>query len=605
MRLTRKLLLPILIVLLIVFLGLLFVNYIRSVRDLQNNEATQLNLLYEIFGSQVEDREQLALALAVQTSGNEIVRKSFAERDREVLVDQTLGAYLALKSQYDVSQMQFHLPPATSFVRLHQLDQYGDDLSAFRATVVTANAKHRMVSGIEIGRGGLGVRGVVPVSYQAEYIGTVEYGLDIGQDFLKGLKDQYGSDWTLLLSKEPAQIATFQPGNQAVAGPSENLLFQVSTLVEPFFAPQENYQRALAGERSIEHISVGSREYSILSGPVYDYSGQVIGVLDIVSDYTPLVLFLRERMLITMGILVIALVATSLLLTWLTTKTLRPVGVLTITAKEIASGDLNQVAKVESNDEIGDLAVAFNAMTDQLRGMIGTLEQGVADRTRALETSTDVSRRLSTILDQQELVNAVVEEVQKAFDYYHAHIYLLDEAGENLVMAGGTGDAGRQMLASGHKIPTGHGLVGRAAQSGEAVLVTDTTADPNWLPNSLLPETRSEVAVPIMLGEQVLGVLDVQQNIVYGLTQSDVDLLQSIANQVAVAIQNARLYTRLQRQAEHETQINQIGQKIQQTLTIEDTLQVALRELSLVLVSPKASIQLGVHPSDGNGIIKQ
>jgi PAS domain S-box-containing protein len=190
------------------------------------------------------------------------------------------------------------------------------------------------------------------------------------------------------------------------------------------------------------------------------------------------------------------------------------------------------------------LATAFNSMTSQLRDLIGSLEKRVADRTKALTTSTEVSRRLSTILDQRQLVNEVVEQLKSTFNYYHVHAYLLDETGENLVLAGGTGDAGKTLLERGHKLPRGRGLVGRAAETKEPVLAPDTSQDPEWLPNPLLPETKSEIAVPIVAGEQVLGVLDVQNNVAGSLGLQDADLLRSIADQLAVAVQNARLYER-------------------------------------------------------------
>lgn len=265
-----------------------------------------------------------------------------------------------------------------------------------------------------------------------------------------------------------------------------------------------------------------------------------------------------------------------------------PVVWLTGLTAEIMDGNLDARVYVTSRDEIGRLASSFNEMTSKLQGTLADAEH----RARVIEASSQVSRRLSTILDQQQLVREVVDRLREAFDYYYVHIFLLDAKGEFLVTAGGVGQAGKELVERGFQIPINQGLVGRCATTNSLALATDVTMEKDFLPNSLLPDTRTEIAVPIAIGDEVLGVLDVQHTVVGSLGQTDADLLQSIASQVAIALLNARSYTETQRRANREILINTINQKLLETVTVEQALQVAIREIGRAVDAPLTTARL-------------
>lgn len=278
----------------------------------------------------------------------------------------------------------------------------------------------------------------------------------------------------------------------------------------------------------------------------------------------------------------------------------RPIRELTEQARRVTGGDYSPIQPLRRNDEIGELSRAFAQMNDRVRESYQEMEQRVQERTRALETSVEVSRSLSTILDPKKLVAEVVEQVRAAFDYYHVHIYLYEDNRESLQMVGGTGEAGLAMLAQSHQIPTGKGLVGRAAVAKEAILIPDVTQSADWLPNPLLPDTKAETAVPIMLGDEVLGVLDVQQNVVDGLSEEDVNLLQAVANQVAVALRNARAYEQAQARAQKEAVLNQISQRLQTAMDVESVLRIAAKEVGQALGAKYTDVQIGRRqPANG------
>ncbi|RME51484.1 MAG: GAF domain-containing protein [Caldilineae bacterium] len=223
-----------------------------------------------------------------------------------------------------------------------------------------------------------------------------------------------------------------------------------------------------------------------------------------------------------------------------------PLAALAEAARHLAAGDFGVALPVHTQDEVGQLARAFNAMAEQIRQLVESLEKRVQERTRALETSADISRRLTTILDINELLQYVVSSLQQVFGYYHVHIYLVDETTGELVMREGSGKIGRQLKAAGHKLQPGQGIVGGVASKGRAFLAEDVDTVPQFFRNPLLPKTQSELAVPLRKGEKVLGVLDIQSDEKGGLSRNDLVLTQSIADQLAVAVDNARLFEETQ-----------------------------------------------------------
>ena len=546
-KLSRKILLPVLAVGMLVLTGFFVFNYLTNVADNKARDEENSRRAENFFDLKLNDISDFALGLAIQSASNPEIQAAFAAQDRQRLTDLTLESYTILKDQYDISQYQFHLTSDISFLRLHSPDKYGDDLSSFRYTVVQVNETKESVSGLEVGRGGAGIRGVTPVFYQGQHIGSVEFGLNFDKTLVDNLKAEYGNDWRIILTRDALSLATLEDLSALKEGPTPDTLILSST-IDGVYPSADVYANVIGGERAVTEVGNDqSQVFSVTSLPLRDYSGEIIGVVDIVIDKTALVQEqARTTLFLLLGMLGI-LVVGSYVISTTVNQSFKPLETLTNAASEIEKGNLSLKVEVASQDEIGKLSHAFNLMTTQLSEMVTSLEQRVTNRTKALATSSEVSRRISTILDRKELVAEVVDQVRNAFGYYHTQIYFYDEARENLVMTGGTGEAGRVMLERSHKLANGRGLVGRAAESNEPILVTDTTQNPEWLPNPLLPETLSEAAIPISIGDTVLGVLDVQHNIVDGLKREDIDALNSIANQVAVAVQNAQSYTAIQR----------------------------------------------------------
>ena len=220
-----------------------------------------------------------------------------------------------------------------------------------------------------------------------------------------------------------------------------------------------------------------------------------------------------------------------------------PISTLIETFKEIEKGNLTRRVEVTSTDEIGTLAIQFNRMIARLESFQTSLEEQVQERTKQLEAINEVGRAANAILDPDELIEKVVNLITDEFGYYYAALFLLDPAERWAELRSATGEAGRVLKESHHRLEVGgKSMVGSAIQQRRARIALDVGAEAARFDNPLLPYTRSEIALPLVVGERVLGALDVQSTKQAAFNARDIETLQNMASQVAVAIENARLF---------------------------------------------------------------
>ena len=233
-----------------------------------------------------------------------------------------------------------------------------------------------------------------------------------------------------------------------------------------------------------------------------------------------------------------------------------PILALTNTAAKVAEGDLELSAEVKSRDEIGVLANAFNKMTSQLRDLIGSLETRVEERTSDLRLAAQIGQTVSQVSDLETMLKQATRLIQQQFDLYYVQIYLTDAHKATLLLKSGTGEVGEQLVARHHSLPLNTASInGRAAMEKRAVIIADTEKSQIFRKNLLLPETRGEMAIPLIVGNQVVGVLDIQTRYPGKLSDESLAPYEALAGQLAVAIQNANLLEQAeQARVEVETQ---------------------------------------------------
>jgi len=225
------------------------------------------------------------------------------------------------------------------------------------------------------------------------------------------------------------------------------------------------------------------------------------------------------------------------------------VRLLSDSAGQLAAGRLETRAPEQGLEEFRFLARTFNNMAAELQQLYTGLERLVAQRTAdlarrtaQLEAAATVAREAAEIRDLDTLLNETVRLISDRFGFYHAGIFLVDDAREYAVLRAASSEGGQRMLARGHRLAVGKvGIVGTVAGTGKPRVALDVGADAVFFDNPDLPLTRSEMALPLRVGERVIGVLDVQSVEPAAFTEEDVAVLQTLADQIALAVENARL----------------------------------------------------------------
>lgn len=214
-------------------------------------------------------------------------------------------------------------------------------------------------------------------------------------------------------------------------------------------------------------------------------------------------------------------------------------------------------------------------------------------RAQLLSAAADVARAMTASLDRDELLRTTVNLIRERFGYYHASVFMVDPGSQAAVLRESTGDAGAILKARQHTLAVGsRSLVGLATATQRPVVAQDVTTDPNHLKNPLLPDTRAEAVVPLLSGASTVGALDVQSTAPHAFGPEDVAILVAIADQLAVALQNARLFDQTAGQARRERLVVEITSKIRAAEDMDGMLRTAVSELRQALGVTRAAVRL-------------
>ncbi len=254
------------------------------------------------------------------------------------------------------------------------------------------------------------------------------------------------------------------------------------------------------------------------------------------------------------------------------------------------------VQDLERENAFNDDNMRFlSALSSQLAGVFYNNRLLEDSRLRALqlETAAEIARDISSSLNLDELLAKAVNYIRERFSFYHASIFLLDPTGDYAVIREATGEAGAQLKRAGHKLGVGSkSIVGYVAGRGEALVINDTSKDPTYYANPLLPETKAEAATPLKVGERIVGILDVQSTQPFAFNSDNLRTLQILADQLAIAVVNSELFSETQEHLSQHRLLHHITTTAASGTTLEEALSSAVNGLQVTLGGDRVSILL-------------
>ncbi len=401
---------------------------------IQDDVGRQLRAGSRQFSAEITAQAQRAQSLSHLIANVPGFVHAFATRDRAALSEALLPAFAAVKAE-GFEQFQYHLPPATSFLRLHKPAKFGDDLSGFRQTVVEANGGRRDVHGLEGGVAGVGIRAVSPVTEGGRHLGTVEFGLGFGHEFVTGFTERTGLRLAVFVDEPTASGA----GARAL-------------LASSFPKDQVFGSGLLAGEGADRSTTTefDGRAWTIAGEPLVDYSGKRIGTFVLAADRTSLD-DARGRAMMVFGILAVTMILGGLAMaTWLQHDIGRPLSGLTDAMRRIGEGETN--AELPAPGQIDEIAA-------MVRGVQALGEATAARRAGESAAIAEAEKRSQRGQHREErtqiferAIGGLLREMSGAADRMEATARAMSSVAERTSQR--TDEAAREAETTSHTVQT-------------------------------------------------------------------------------------------------------------------------------------------------------